>query len=55
MSLGSKYGEVKEFYKLLMEFKNHKSLTTETKDRNDRIMKNTKTKKKESATISSLK
>ena len=40
MSLGSKYGELKEFYKLLSDFKNHKPLTTETKDRKDRIMKN---------------
>ena len=40
MSLGSKYGELNEFYKLLSNFKNHKPLTTETKDRKDRIMKN---------------
>ena len=40
MSLGSKYGELKEFYKLLSNFKNHKPLTTETKDQKDRIMKN---------------
>ena len=40
MLLGSKYGELKGFYKLLSEFKNHKLLTTETKDRKDRIMKN---------------
>ena len=40
MSLGSKYGELKKFYKLLSDFKNHKPLTTETKDRKDRIMKN---------------
>ena len=40
MSLGSKYGELKEFYKLLSDFKNNKLLTTETKDRKERIMKN---------------
>ena len=40
MSLGSKYGELKEFYKLLSDFKNHKPLTTKTKDREDRIIKN---------------
>ena len=40
MPLGSKYGELKEFYKLLIDFKNHKPLTTETKDCKDRIMKN---------------
>ena len=40
MSLGSKYGELKKFYKLLSDFKNHKPLTTETKDRKDRIMEN---------------
>ena len=38
MLLGSKYDELKEFYKLLTDFKNHKPLTTETKDRKDRIM-----------------
>ena len=40
MPLGSKYGELKEFYKLLIDFKNHKPLIAETKDRKDRIMKN---------------
>ena len=29
MSLGFKYGELKEFYKLLSDFKNHKPLSTE--------------------------
>ena len=40
MSLGSKYSELKEFYRLLSNFKNHKPLTTQTKDHKDRIMKN---------------
>ena len=40
MSLGSKYAELKEFSKLLIDFKIHKPRTTETKDRKDRIMKN---------------
>ena len=40
MSLGSKYSELKEFYKLLSDFKNHQPLTTEIKDRKDRIVKN---------------
>ena len=38
MSLGSKYGELKEFYKLLSDFKNHKPITTETKNRKNRIL-----------------
>ena len=43
MSLGSKYNEVNDFYVLLNEFINtHKSTTTETKERKDRIMKNVK-------------
>ena len=40
MLLGSKYLELKEFYKLLSDFNNHKPLNTETKDHKDRIMKN---------------
>ena len=67
MSLASKYGELKEFCKLLIDFKNYKPFTTETKYCKDRIMKNVnqldnkyfdtyqKTKKKEGVTINSLK
>ena len=40
MSLGFKYSELKEFSKLLSDFKNLKPLTAETKDCKDRIMKN---------------
>ena len=40
MSLGSKYGELKEFYKLLSDFKNHKPITTETKNCKNRILNN---------------
>ena len=40
MSLGSKYGELNEFYKILSDFKNHKPCTTQTKDCKDRILKN---------------
>ena len=41
MSLGSKYGEMNDFYTLLNAFINtHEATTTETKDRKDRIMKN---------------
>ena len=40
MSLGSKYGELKEFYKLLSDFKNHKPITTETKNRKNKILNN---------------
>ena len=43
MSLGSKYDEMNNFYTLLNAFINtHKALTTETKDRKDRIMNNVK-------------
>ena len=43
MSLGSKYDEMNDFYTLLNAFFNtHKALTTETKDRKDRIMNNVK-------------
>ena len=40
MSLSSKYGELKEFYKLLSDFKNHKPITTETKNCKNRILNN---------------
>ena len=40
MSLGSKYGELKEFYKLLSDFKNHKPIITETKNHKNRILNN---------------
>ena len=33
MSLGYKYNDIKEFYKLLGEFKTHNVSTTETKER----------------------
>ena len=40
MSLGSKYDEMNDFYKLLNSFINtHEATTDETKDRKDRIMK----------------
>ena len=43
MSLGSKYDEMNDFYKLLDAFINtYEANTTETKDRKDRIMKNVK-------------
>ena len=32
-SIDSKHGELKEFYKLLSDLKNHKPITNETKDR----------------------
>ena len=38
--IDSKNGELKEFYKLLSRFKNHKPVTTETKNRKDRILNN---------------
>ena len=36
--IDSKHGELKEFYKLLSSLKNHKPVTTETKNREDRIL-----------------
>ena len=38
VSIDSKHGELKEFYKLLSNFKNHKPITTETKNRKNRIL-----------------
>ena len=40
VSIDSKRGELKEFQKLLSNFKNHKPLTIETKCRKSRIMNN---------------
>ena len=41
MSLGSKYGEMNDFYTLLNAFINtHEATTTETKNRKNRIMNN---------------
>ena len=36
LSIDSKHGELKEFYKLLSDFKNHKPVTAETKSRKNR-------------------
>ena len=40
VSIDSKHGELKEFYKLLSDFKNHKPITTERKNRKNRILNN---------------
>ena len=40
VSLNSTHGELKEFYKLLIDFKNHKPTTNETKNRKNRILNN---------------
>ena len=41
MSLGSKYGEINDFYKVLNAFINtHEATTTETKDLKNRILNN---------------
>ena len=40
VSTDSKHGELKEFYKLLGDFKNHKPITNETKNRKNRILNN---------------
>ena len=40
VSIDSKHGELKEFYKLLGNFKNHKLITNETKNRKNRILNN---------------
>ena len=42
MSPGSEYGELKEFYKLLSDFKSHKPINAERKDRKNRIFNNVK-------------
>ena len=40
VSIDSKHGELKEFSKLLSDFKNHKPITTETKYHKNRILNN---------------
>ena len=40
VSIDSKHGELEEFYELLSDFKNHKPITIETKNRKNRIMNN---------------
>ena len=40
VSIDSKHGELKEFYKLLSDFKNHKSITNETKNCKNGTMNN---------------
>ena len=40
MSIDSKHSELKEFYKLLSYFKNHKPTTNKIKQRKDRILNN---------------
>ena len=42
VSTDSKHSELKEFYKLLSNLKNHKSITTETKNCKNRTLKNHK-------------
>ena len=40
VSIDSRHCELKEFYKLLSNFRNHKPITTKTKNRKNRIMNN---------------
>ena len=40
VSLDSKHGELKQFYILLSDFKNHKPITNQTKNRKNRILSN---------------
>ena len=40
VSIDCKHGELKEFQKLLINFKNHKPITTKTKNGKDRILEN---------------
>ena len=40
VSIDSKHSELEEFYELLSDFKNHKPVTIETKNRKNRIMNN---------------
>ena len=42
VSIDSKHDDLKEFYKLLSNFKNHKPITNETKYRKNRIIDNSK-------------
>ena len=40
VSINSKHGELKEFYKHLSDFENHKPITIETKNRKNIIVNN---------------
>ena len=40
VSRDSRHGELKEFYKLLSDFENHKPITTETKNCKNGILNN---------------
>ena len=40
VSIDSKHGELKEFYRLLNNFKNHEPITTKTKNCKSRILNN---------------
>ena len=40
VSIESKHSKLKEIYKLLSDFKNHKPITTETKNRKDKTLNN---------------
>ena len=40
VSIDSKHGKLKEFYELLIDFKNHKPTNNKTKDCKNRILKN---------------
>ena len=40
LSIDSKHGELKDFYKLLSDFKNHKPITNETKNSRNKILNN---------------
>ena len=40
VSIDSKHGELKEFYELLINFKNHKPITIKTTNRKNRILNN---------------
>ena len=42
VSIDSRHCELKEFHKLLSDFRNHKPITTKTKNRKNRIMNNVK-------------
>ena len=42
VSIDSRHCELKEFYKLLSDFRNHKPITTKTKNRKNRIINNVK-------------
>ena len=40
VSIDSKHGELKEFYKLLSDFKNHEPINTKIKNHKNRILNN---------------